>query len=98
VTRVVLRSGLAASTRLSRSIPGVAASDFLDSGMPLGGLIEVLRLVAEVSTAVGCETRLLPVVRDVFADGVGLGLGESDLAALIEVFRRAEIPAADLPA
>jgi 3-hydroxyisobutyrate dehydrogenase-like beta-hydroxyacid dehydrogenase len=83
----VLTSGLASSAILSRSMPRIATSDYLDSGMPLEGLIEVLRLVAEVSASVGGESRLLPVVREVFADAVQRDLGKSDLAGLIEVFR-----------
>jgi 3-hydroxyisobutyrate dehydrogenase-like beta-hydroxyacid dehydrogenase len=89
VTSKVLNSGLAASAILTRSLPRVAASDFLDSGMEVGALIEVLRLVSDVSTSVGCEPRLLPVVCDVFADGVARGLATSDLAALVEIFRPA---------
>jgi 3-hydroxyisobutyrate dehydrogenase-like beta-hydroxyacid dehydrogenase len=91
VTSEVLNSGLAASAILTRSLQRVAASDFLDSGMEVGGLIEVLRLVCDVSASVGCQPRLLPVVCDVFADGVARGLAASDLAALVEVFRPATI-------
>jgi 3-hydroxyisobutyrate dehydrogenase-like beta-hydroxyacid dehydrogenase len=87
VSNEVLTSGLAASAILARSMPRVAASDYLDSGMPLEGLIEVLRLVAEVAASVGGETRLLPLVRDVFAEAIERDLGKRDLAALIEVFR-----------
>jgi 3-hydroxyisobutyrate dehydrogenase-like beta-hydroxyacid dehydrogenase len=87
VASEVLISGLAASAILARSLPRVMAADYAGSGMPLGGLVEVLRLVSEMSSVVGSRTRLLPVVREVFAEAVELGLGESDLAALVEFFR-----------
>lgn len=62
-----LSGGLADSVTLRLGLAKALAHDDEADGMPLGGLVEVQRNIADLLTSVGFSSGLFPYTRDVFA-------------------------------
>jgi 3-hydroxyisobutyrate dehydrogenase-like beta-hydroxyacid dehydrogenase len=82
----VLTSGWGTSAMLGRSLPRIARREFENTGAPIGGLVEVLRLVAGVCEQTQLELALFPEAREVFSRAAAAGFGSSDMAALVNIF------------
>ena len=82
----VLTSGWGTSGMLDRSLPRIGRREFENTGAPIGGLVEVLRLVASVCEETQLELALFPEARDVFSRAAVAGFGSLDIAALVKVF------------
>jgi 3-hydroxyisobutyrate dehydrogenase-like beta-hydroxyacid dehydrogenase len=82
----VLTSGWGTSAMLDRSLPRIARRDFDSTGAPIGGLVEVLRLVASVCEETDLDLALFPEARNVFSRAAAAGFGSLDMAALVNVF------------
>jgi 3-hydroxyisobutyrate dehydrogenase-like beta-hydroxyacid dehydrogenase len=82
----VLTSGWAGSAMLGRSLPRIARREFESSGAPIGGLVEVLRLVAALCDDMHLDLALFPEARAVLSRAADAGLGSFDMAALVNVF------------
>ena len=82
----VLTSGWGTSAMLGRSLPRIARRDFESTGAPIGGLVEVLRLVASVCEETELDLALFPKARNVFSRAAAAGFGSLDMAALVNVF------------
>jgi 3-hydroxyisobutyrate dehydrogenase-like beta-hydroxyacid dehydrogenase len=82
----VLTSGWGTSAMLDRSLPRIARRDFESTGAPIGGLVEVLRLVASVCEETELDLALFPEARNVFSRAAAAGFGSLDMAALVNVF------------
>jgi 3-hydroxyisobutyrate dehydrogenase-like beta-hydroxyacid dehydrogenase len=82
----VLMGGWASSAMLERELPRALSGDFTSAGATIGGLIHVQELIARAFAESGLESRLLPVVRELFADAVARGLADADPAALTSLY------------
>ncbi|GGF11800.1 NAD(P)-dependent oxidoreductase [Subtercola lobariae] len=87
VATAVLGAGWAASTMLTRELPLALRGDFANRGASIGGLIHVQTMIAAAFADAGVSARLLPTTVALFADATQAGLGDSDPAALIELYR-----------
>jgi 3-hydroxyisobutyrate dehydrogenase-like beta-hydroxyacid dehydrogenase len=87
----VLTSGWGTSAMLDRSLPRIGRREFESTGAPIGGLVEVLRLVAAVCDETEVELALFPEARSVFSRASASGFGSLDMAALVKVFEPSRI-------
>ncbi|WP_448006694.1 NAD(P)-dependent oxidoreductase [Agromyces bauzanensis] len=87
VAATVLGGGWADSAMLRRTLAALAEGDTRGRGATIGGLVEVQLLVAQCLASAGVGGRLLPVAREAFAEAMAAGLGDSDPAALVELYR-----------
>lgn len=81
-----LMGGWAASTMLDLQLPKSCAADYTSAGAAVGGLVEVQRLIAEMTAEYGFDSVLLGPVRRVFDATVRRGLGDGGLAALADCY------------
>ncbi len=79
----VLTAGWAASAMLERCLPRALRGDHAGDGAPIGGMVEIQRLVAALAADAGAPLRLVPTVRALFEDAVAAGLGDHDLSGLV---------------
>ena len=83
----VLQGGFAASALLGRTLD-LADRDPIEGGAPIGGMIELQRLIAAEADAVGVQLRLFDRAREIFAEAVEAGLERTDFSFLAELYRQ----------
>lgn len=86
VAHEALMGGWAASTMLDLQLPKACAQDFESGGAAIGGLIEVQKLVSDFCAQSDIHSNLLGPVKQVFANAVEHGHGDSGLPALVSQY------------
>ncbi|MDX6273221.1 MAG: hypothetical protein QOJ92_431 [Frankiales bacterium] len=87
VSQQVLNSGWAASAMLARSLPLVAAGSLESAGATVGGLLEVQRLVREMTTEHDLDLATFAQACQMFQAAAAAGWANHDPASLVEVLR-----------
>ena len=94
IAEPVLRAGWANSTMLEQCFGRALRRDFSGASATVGGMAEVLDVVASLVRSTGLPTRLFPIVQDAFAQGLDGGHTKDHLASLVDLYT----PASESPA
>ena len=82
----VLQGGFAASALLGRTFE-LADSDPIEGGAPIGGMIELQRLIAAEADTADVQLRLFDRAQEIFQEAVEAGLDRTDFSYLAELYR-----------
>jgi 3-hydroxyisobutyrate dehydrogenase/2-hydroxy-3-oxopropionate reductase len=81
----VLNAGWAASAMLDRSLSRLRDGLPDTSEATIGGLVEPQQLVAQLIAEAGLTLTLMPAASEMFREASAIGLGDKDLAALVQL-------------